>query len=429
MKSRFLFGLLLTSVLLTGSHNAFAQWNNIPDLRGTNIHCCLAAKESTIFVGGDNAAFFRSTNGGTNWTNIMGNGMFVDTVLSLGEGLGYLFAGSFGIESFYRSSDMGSSWSVVNEGLPSFAQLNAFTFVNTALFAATDHGVYSSVDSGNSWKADTAGLGLDPLFLSPGGTVGIASSGSKLFTIKSFGGTVYSSPIDTVSWTQVTSQYYNSGYAMAAVDTAIVIATLKGIYVFDGDSTWLPRNNGLPISDTTWLASCIFATSDSLLFAYLSSTSATVYSKQIYATSDVGKTWIQVNDSVFSGASVTAMATTGKYLFAGTQRGGWRIPIADVITSVRDDRPHVPSQYILYQNYPNPFNPTTVIAYSLPAPAAVTLKVYDLLGREIKTLVNERQNAGQHSMTFDGSNYPSGVYFYRLQAGTYSQTKKLIELK
>jgi flagellar hook assembly protein FlgD len=57
------------------------------------------------------------------------------------------------------------------------------------------------------------------------------------------------------------------------------------------------------------------------------------------------------------------------------------------------------------------------------------LKVYDLLGREIKTLVNERQNAGQHSMTFDGSNYPSGVYFYRLQAGTYSQTKKLIELK
>jgi hypothetical protein len=216
---------------------------------------------------------------------------------------------------------------------------------------------------------------------------------------------------------------------MAAVDTAIVIATLKGIYVFDGDSTWLPRNNGLPISDTTWLASCIFATSDSLLFAYLSSTSATVYSKQIYATSDVGKTWIQVNDSVFSGASVTAMATTGKYLFAGTQMGGWRIPIADVITSVRDNRPHVPSQYILYQNYPNPFNPTTVIAYSLPAPAAVTLKVYDLLGREIKTLVNERQNAGQHSMTFDGSNYPSGVYFYRLQAGTYSQTKKLIELK
>jgi hypothetical protein len=355
--------------------------------------------------------------------------MFVDTVLSLGEGLGYLFAGSFGIESFYRSSDMGSSWSVVNEGLPSFAQLNAFTFVNTALFAATDHGVYSSVDSGNSWKADTAGLGLDPLFLSPGGTVGIASSGSKLFTMKSFAGTVYSSPIDSVSWTQVTSQYYNSGYAMAAVDTAIVIATLKGIYVFDGDSTWLPRNNGLPISDTTWLASCIFATSDSLLFAYLSSTSATVYSKQIYATSDVGKTWIQVNDSVFSGASVTAMATTGKYLFAGTQMGGWRIPIADVITSVRDNRPHVPSQYILYQNYPNPFNPTTVIAYSLPAPAAVTLKVYDLIGREIKTLVNERQNAGQHSMTFDGSNYPSGVYFYRLQAGTYSQTKKLIELK
>ncbi len=429
MKSRSLFGLLLTSILIISSSTANAQWNNIPDLRGTNIHCFLAAKDSTVFVGGDNAAFFRSTNGGTSWTNVMGNGMFVDTVLSLGEGLGYIFAGSFGIESFYRSSDMGNSWSAVNEGLPLYAQLNAFTFVNTALFAATDRGVYSSVDSGNSWKADTAGLGLGPLNGTSDGTVGIASSGSKLFTIMSWGGVVYSSPVDSVSWRQTTSQYFNSGYAMAAVDTAIIIATQNGIYVFDGDSTWLPRNSGLPVNDTTWLASCIFAKSDSLLFAYLASTSTTVYNKGIYATSDVGKTWIQVNDSVFSGASVTAMATTGKYLFAGTQMGGWRIPIADVITSVQDNRPHVPSQYILYQNYPNPFNPTTVIAYSLPTPAAVTLKVYDLLGREIRTLVNGRQNAGQHSITFDAGNCPSGVYFYRLQAGSYSQTKKLVELK
>ena len=347
----------------------------------------------------------------------------------VGGRVGYIFAGSFGIESFYRSSDLGNSWSVVNEGLPSHAQLNAFTFVNTALFAATDQGVYSSADSGNSWKADTAGLGLGSLNVSSNGTVGIASSGSELFTIESFGGIVYSSPVDSVHWTQATTQYYNSGYAIVAVDTAIIIATLQGIYVFDGDSTWLPRDNGLPINDTTWLASCIFATSDSLLFAYLASTSTTAYSKGIYATSDLGKTWIQVNDSVFSGASVTAMATTGKYLFAGTQMGGWRIPIADAITSVRDERPHVPSQYTLYQNYPNPFNPTTVIAYSLPVSSAVTLKVYDLLGREIKTLVNERQSAGQHSVIFDGSNCSTGVYFYRLQAGTFGQTKKLIELK
>jgi len=429
MIPRSLFGLLLTSIVILFSNTAFTQWNNIPDLQFRNVHCFLAANDSTVFVGGDNGTFFRSTNGGAAWTNVMGNGMFVDTVLSLGEGLGYIFAGSFGVESFYRSSDLGNSWSVVNQGLPSSAQLNAFTFVNNTLFAATDRGVYSSADSGISWTADTAGLGMDSNDINSGSTVGIASSGSKLFTIKSYGGSVYTSPADSVSWTKAASLDYSWGYAMAAVDTAIVIAMQNGIHVFDGDSTWLPRNNGLPFNDTTWLASCLLATSDSLLFAYFTFASDTWFSRGIYATSDVGNTWIRVNDSAFSGASVTAMATTGKYLFAGTQMGGWRIPIADVITSVRNDRPRVPSQYILYQNYPNPFNPTTVIAYRLPVSAAVTLTVFDILGREITTLVNERQNAGQHSITFDGRNCASGVYFYKLQAGTYSQTKKLILLK
>lgn len=88
-----------------------------------------------------------------------------------------------------------------------------------------------------------------------------------------------------------------------------------------------------------------------------------------------------------------------------------------------------PDIYRLQQNYPNPFNPSTVISYQLPANSMVTLKVYDVLGREVETLVNERQNAGTHSITFDASTLPSGVYFYRLQAGTYSNTKKLLLLK
>jgi hypothetical protein len=102
---------------------------------------------------------------------------------------------------------------------------------------------------------------------------------------------------------------------------------------------------------------------------------------------------------------------------------------ATEVTDVKTHATEMPKSFALFQNYPNPFNPTTVISYQLSAVSRVTLTVYDVLGRELKTLVNEQQTAGNHSVTFNASYLPSGVYFYRLQAGTYAATKKLLLLK
>jgi glucuronoarabinoxylan endo-1,4-beta-xylanase len=81
------------------------------------------------------------------------------------------------------------------------------------------------------------------------------------------------------------------------------------------------------------------------------------------------------------------------------------------------------------QNYPNPFNPTTVVSYQLPVAGNVKLSVYDLLGREVAVLANERKMPGTYEVTFDGSNLASGVYLYRLQSGSLVQTRKLLLLK
>lgn len=89
----------------------------------------------------------------------------------------------------------------------------------------------------------------------------------------------------------------------------------------------------------------------------------------------------------------------------------------------------LPTEYSLQQNYPNPFNPSTVINYSLPVEGFVSLKVFDVLGREIATLVNEPLNAGVHQIEWNAGNQPSGVYYYRLQAGTFTDTKKLLLTK
>ena len=96
---------------------------------------------------------------------------------------------------------------------------------------------------------------------------------------------------------------------------------------------------------------------------------------------------------------------------------------------MKENSSFVTNSFLLMQNYPNPFNPTTSIRYSLPTNSYVTLKIYDILGKEICTLVNKYQDAGYHYTLFDAANLPSGVYFYKLQAGMHSDTKKLIILK
>jgi hypothetical protein len=89
----------------------------------------------------------------------------------------------------------------------------------------------------------------------------------------------------------------------------------------------------------------------------------------------------------------------------------------------------VPTKFALNQNYPNPFNPVTVIRYELPSNAMVKLQVFDMLGREVSTLVNERREAGIYEVVFNTSTLSSGTYFYRLQSNTFVETKKMILLK
>ncbi len=88
-----------------------------------------------------------------------------------------------------------------------------------------------------------------------------------------------------------------------------------------------------------------------------------------------------------------------------------------------------PSAYYISQNYPNPFNPSTTIRYQIPQDGIVTLKIYDILGAEVATLVNEEKVAGKYEVNFNASSLASGVYLYKIQAGDFISSKKMILLK
>lgn len=105
----------------------------------------------------------------------------------------------------------------------------------------------------------------------------------------------------------------------------------------------------------------------------------------------------------------------------------WEINLDD-LTAVAENR-EIPVRLELHQNYPNPFNPTTTISFTLSRSAFVTLRVFDIAGREVATLKQEELNAGLHRATFEARNLAGGVYFYRLTAGESSQTRRMLLLK
>ena len=134
-------------------------------------------------------------------------------------------------------------------------------------------------------------------------------------------------------------------------------------------------------------------------------------------TSRVPYEWAFEVDNIPLPSLVQVMAWGEQYLYL-------KQPVEVVINDE-----NIPAEFKLQQNYPNPFNPTTIIKYDIPEIRIVTLKVYDVLGSEVATLVNEEKPVGSYKIEYDATNLPSGIYFYQLKAGDYTNTNKMILLK
>lgn len=136
--------------------------------------------------------------------------------------------------------------------------------------------------------------------------------------------------------------------------------------------------------------------------------------------------WIVIGDE---STNQTARQYATHEIGSAASRPNLKIFFTPLVTSVENENGELPSEYNLAQNFPNPFNPVTTIAYQLPQSGRVSLIVYDLLGAEVATLVNSVQSAGIHSVRWNAANVASGIYFYRLRAGSFTQTRKLVVIK
>jgi hypothetical protein len=159
----------------------------------------------------------------------------------------------------------------------------------------------------------------------------------------------------------------------------------------------------------------------------VSGTSGTVAGELV----DGSGTVVAVNNGTNSNPFTLTAPGPGEY----TVNAGHKSPLvwdsASVnitLTGVNENQNH-PLEYKLYSNYPNPFNPSTTIRYSIPEASFTSIKIYDVIGNEVSSLVNENKPAGFYEVKFNASNLSSGIYFYTIQAGSFKETKKMILLK
>lgn len=427
----------------------YAQWQraDLPDSTRVNT---IKIRDSFIFAGTDGAGIFVSTDDGENWTS-RNNGLqdsIIHTVMIMGNSI---FAGTETGVSV--STDNGESWRSIDSGLSGLGvwslAVSRDAAGDTTIFAGSWNGVYSSTDRGENWKVTRLSNTLSPVhsIVISGDTIWAATLSEGVFLSRDNGSTWIYHDIKPKGKNDyfpipVTSPVFSISLFAASGKKDIMAGSI-------GYFCWADYWDTLFVADTS-LAKLVSQAAPIFCFASRNDTLFTAVGGDFYK---VFLTYIYIYDPGIPGVippriidsvlvfdarglkipdlgdrTVYSLLLNNAYIFAGTEDGIWRLSYPVAITRV-ERSPDVPAGFVLQQNYPNPFNPSTAIGYRLPARSDVVLRVIDLLGREVATLVKQVQQAGRYEVKFDGSNMPSGAYFYMLQAGNYSATKKLLLLK
>ena len=391
-----------------------AQWIQTNCPYGSSVSC-FTVSGTNIFAGINNGGgVFLSTNNGTSWTNV-NNGLTDTSVRALAISGTNLFAGT--ASGVFLSTNNGTRWSAVNSGLT--GTVNAFAIYSTNLFAATYDGVFLSTNNGSSWTNVSGGMYTNtPVFA-------LAVSGTDVFAGTYSDGRGVTGGVwrynGLGSWTHLSGGTLNSTSINGLVVSGTNLFALSGgIYISSGNG-----NSWAEISQDFWWNFNGAVTS--LAFGGTNFFAGTTIG--VLLSTNNGTSWTTI-DSGLTSTYVQALAVSGTYLLAGTNHGVCRRPLSEMIpTGVNDNNNQIPISFALDQNYPNPFNPTTTISFSFPSKSFVTLKMFDILGKEVATIISEEMSAGSYSRQWNAANMSSGIYFYRLQAGSFTETKKLILLK
>ncbi|MCU0372659.1 MAG: T9SS type A sorting domain-containing protein [Ignavibacteria bacterium] len=422
-KSVFLFTILF---LFTAS-NCFTQaWVSQNSGTTRTLNSVYFCNTNTGFAAGDSGTIRKTTNGGVNWSPVNSPfGINFGYVIMFGSDS--VIIASKVTDSILYSTNSGANW-ILREATPNSYSTQAcmcFVSFNNGVFYRS--GIYITSNAGINWAYIYTSLGARSVSFVNSQTGWIC--GTYTLPYPPPYGTNYSEIRKTtnagVNWvTQFSAQ--EQSFSMR---WAYMINANTGIANGNPTSWSLYRtvNGGVSWSSGVTGAG-MFQNYEKMSFPDYTTGYLTGYYQTIKTTSG-GANWFIITtphaantykDVHFADANTGWLVGTGGIILKTTTGG---------ITGISSGNENVTS-YKLSQNYPNPFNPTTKIGFALPKQGLVTIKVFDVLGKEIETLVNESLKPGTYETTFDGSNYPSGVYFCRMgRDGKTAEVIRMVLLK
>jgi photosystem II stability/assembly factor-like uncharacterized protein len=422
MNSELYIGTEGSGIFKSTDHGAtWAAKNQNINIQYLNAGLRLISND--FLLGTQGSGIFQSPDGQSGWT-AKNNGLtnLLVTDFAVGNS-GDVFAGTYA--GVFRSSDAGENWSAANTGIENKGIVQLERDPSGRLYALTNAQpmatLFYSDDNGNSWNSIPIGMNdifIESMAVSSQGYLFL--SGFNLFLegivlISSDGGNTWSD-------TALTS-FSPSGGTLAIDNSDRLYAVFSGeslFYTDNNETTWSTINaSGLPNSSKV----------NHLAFDSNNHIYAATQSNGIYYSENAGSNWTAINGGL--------PATNGYYpsfnflyvdpadvVFGGTSDDG--LFIGNSVTTAIDDSGNFSTQFSLQQNYPNPFNPATTIGFTIADQAFVKLAIYDLLGREVATLINEEKSPGDYTIEFDAAKLSSGIYFYRLEAGNFKQTRRMI---
>ncbi|HEY5534276.1 MAG TPA: T9SS type A sorting domain-containing protein [Ignavibacteria bacterium] len=369
---------------------------------------------------------YRTTDGGANWDNTYNGGVCKGfTVNSFGHIFTTYFSSYDNTSSVNKSTNGGQDWNQVGTiNSPRLIQSLTVNLLDYVFAASAGDGIYRSINNGADFTQINLSNNYVWSLLSVDSTTSIFAGTGK--------GKIFRSTDYGFGWNQIyirPDSTNNNVRSLAKSKTNILYAGL------DTGGIIFSTNNG-----TTWTQSSFTVPNvNAIVFNSLNHIFAGTGNNGVYRSTDNGVSWTQVNNGFTNNNRINALAIDGAgFIYSGLNGGSVYKSLQSTTISIKNISSEIPSGYSLSQNYPNPFNPTTKIKFdvapSLSFPNVsignpVTLKVYDVMGREVQTLVNEKLQPGTYETSFDGSQFSSGVYFYKLQTGDFSETKKMLMIK